>query len=250
MNLFITQGRTGLQSKFDTFRSRIELTQKQKEQISGSHKHLRNRCLSSLTYVDETFLTGSYIKNTMIRPPDDVDVFVEVKYTRMDSPNTVLNRLKKDLKNHYSSTIKKDRPCVILDFSHCKFELTPFFINYYTLYIPNDSLSGWVSVPHPNDSAKELTAANNKHGGKLVPLIKMMKQCARKNNIACKSYELEQKAIYSLAYFNGFRDGVMQLLRIYDWTHNNYSQLQIQYMTDDQFATFCRNELFGSDFPT
>ena len=72
---FGSQQRTGLPAKFDQFRRNIELTNSQKQSIRNSHTYLRSQ-LQQLDYVSDTFLTGSYKKNTMIRPPSDVDIFV------------------------------------------------------------------------------------------------------------------------------------------------------------------------------
>ncbi|MBW7876046.1 MAG: hypothetical protein H3C47_08675 [Candidatus Cloacimonetes bacterium] len=77
--LFNSQPKSGLQSRFEQFKTRIELTQGQKEKIQSSHKHLREVHLQPLHYVMKSFLTGSYKRNTMIRPPGDVDAFVVLK---------------------------------------------------------------------------------------------------------------------------------------------------------------------------
>ena len=50
-----------LQSKFDQFRQTIEPTENQREQIVGSHTHLRQTILQKLPYVKNTFLTGFVI---------------------------------------------------------------------------------------------------------------------------------------------------------------------------------------------
>ena len=73
---FGSQQRTGLPTKFDQFRQNIELTAIQKLDIISSHIHLRQNNLAPLNYVIDSFLTGSYKKNTMIRPPSDVDIFI------------------------------------------------------------------------------------------------------------------------------------------------------------------------------
>ena len=75
----------------------------------------------------------------------------------------------------------------------------------------------------------------------------MMKKCKVNNNIKTPSFEMEQMAINSLYYnIDNFRDGVQRLLRVYEWKYNYYD---IENMSDREFATFCRDILFGSDFP-
>ena len=68
---------TGLPTKFDKFRQKIELTQNQRDKIKSSHKHLRESILQPLDYVSNTFLTGSYKKKTLIKLPSPV--FATVK---------------------------------------------------------------------------------------------------------------------------------------------------------------------------
>ena len=133
--------RTGLQAKFNRFRQNIELTKSQRQKIINSHKYLRYQ-LQQLDYVRDTFLTGSYIKNTMIKPPNDVDIFVFINHSTEITPNAVLSKLKRHLSTSYpNSTIRQDKPCIVLDFNHCKFELTPaikvnqyYYSNYYPIY--------------------------------------------------------------------------------------------------------------------
>ena len=247
---------TGLPTKFEQFRQAIELTQSQRDRIIASHTHLRQYNLMPLSYVWETFLTGSYKRHTMIRPPNDVDIFVVIGDDQGQfTPNTVLGKLKRDLSGAYpGSIVRQDKPCVILDFKHCRFELTPairisdIFGNGY--YIPVQGGNSWVQVESPNVLEHRLSHANSRLNGMLTPLIKMMKACKRKNEIVgYKSFELETKAIASLTYINSYRDGVQQLLRAYQWTDNRMSQWDVETMTDQEFASYCRNTLFGNDFP-
>ena len=63
MYRFGSQQRTGLPAKFERFRQNIELTENQTQGIITSHTALR-RQLQQLDYVSDSFLTGSYKKNT------------------------------------------------------------------------------------------------------------------------------------------------------------------------------------------
>jgi len=247
-----------LQSRFNSFRQNIEPTENQRQQVINSHVYLRQNILQKLSYIKNTILTGSYKRRTIIRPMNDVDVFVILNYNPgaygNPSPQSILNRLKSDLKYTYpNSTIKQDKPCVVLDFSHCKFELTPAIegntwgSNYYE--IPNsDNLSYWKRVDSPDILGTQLTRANSSNQ-LLIPLVKMMKRCKAFNNLKSPaSFEMEILAINQLGYVNNYRDGIQKLLSIYGWL--NYNDLyQLKNMTDWQFGEYCRNTLFGSDFP-
>ena len=252
---FGLQQRTGLPTKFEQFRQNIELTANQKQSIRDSHNYLR-RQMQQFDYVSNSFLTGSYIKNTMIRPPNDVDIFVLINHSYSEiTPNAVLSKLKHHLSTSYpNSTIRQDKPCIVLDLSHCKFELTPAIPVYQhndsDYYIPLQGANDWLYVESPRLLEERLTNANQSLNGMLVPLIKMMKACKRHNNITDKkSFEMEEIAITYLVYIDGYRDGVQQLLRAYNWTDRRRSHDEIEIMTDQEFASYCNTTLFGSDFP-
>jgi len=257
----------GLSNRFKKFINNIELSQDQKTKIQNSHKYLRKNYLEKLDYVEKTFLTGSYKKNTLINhSSNDVDMFVVLKgYTTSSiKPHTVLDKLKKDLKGKYTTTtIKQSKPCVVLEFQHITFELTPViqidnslqlalgFDNTPEFYMPNIlSTNDWVKTENPRLLEQKLSKANKSLNGQLVPLIKMMKQCKLYNNIkTLKSFEMEKLAIDSLYNVAHYRDGIEQLLKVYNCTHQKYSHFDISQMSDRDFAIFCRDDLFGEKFP-
>ncbi len=247
-----------LQTKFEQFRQNIEPTPSQMEQVIGSHTHLRQNILQKLPYVKNTILTGSYKRRTLIRPLNDVDVFVILNYTAgaygNPTPQSILTKLKQDLANSYpNSTIKQDKPCIVLDFSHCKFELTPSIeaatwgTSYYE--IPNVSNTGlWQRVDSPDVLGERLSQAN-KQTPLLIPLIKMMKRCKEKNNLKnLRSFEMELLAIQKLGFVNTYREGVTRLLDIYGWL-GNADLYNLKLKNDLEFANYCRSTLFGTDFP-
>ena len=249
---------SGLPTKFDKFRQKIELTENQRDKIKTSHKHLRENILQPLDYVSYTFLTGSYKKKTLINPANDIDVFVILNgYSKYDiTPNAILNKLKIDLQKTYPNTkIKQDKPCIVIEFNHITFELTPAIeIKDYwggdsEFYIPEMSKNNrWQKVENPRILEKALTNANQNLSNKLNPLIKMMKKCKVQNNLKTPSFEMEKMAITQLYSIDNFRDGVQKLLEIYNW-YKYDKIIEIKNKSDTEFATFCRDTLFGYDFP-
>jgi hypothetical protein len=249
-----------LQTKFEQFRQNIEPTSSQIDSIISSHTHLRQNILQKLNYVKNTILTGSYKRKTLIRPINDIDVFVILNYQPntpiTPTPQSILNKLKSDLQTSYSdSTIKQDKPCITLEFQKYKFELTPAIesnpsgLKYY--YIPNQSnLNNWLQIDDPEILGAKLSYQNNNRFNQmLIPLIKMMKKCKQKNKLnQPKSFEMEILAMNNLSLFNTYRQGVQQLLGIYGWLKPS-DLLNLQNMTDDDFALYCKNTLFGLDFP-
>ncbi len=87
-----------LQASFEKFRQAIEPTDHERERVIASHTYLRQYILHRLDYVNNTILTGSYKRRTIIRPIHDVDVFVVLNYQPgaygNPTPRSVLNRLK------------------------------------------------------------------------------------------------------------------------------------------------------------
>ncbi len=256
-----------LNNRIRKFINNIELTSEQKIKIQKSHQYLRKHNLDKLDYVSNSFLTGSYKKSTLINHlNNDVDMFVVLNgYDQYNvKPNTILDKLKKDLQSKYTTTeIKQNKPCIVLNFNHITFELTPVikidnslalalgFDNTPDFYMPNlSSNNEWVKIDNPRTLEKQLSTANKEFDNQLIPLIKMMKKCKIHNNISnIQSFEIEKLAIDNLYYINNYRNGIEQLLRIYGWTHKNYTQEEIGNFTDIDFSKFCRNSLFGNDFP-
>ncbi len=246
-----------LQTKFETFKQAIEPTDNEIKKVINSHKHLRQDILQKLDYVMNTILTGSYKRKTIIRPMNDVDIFVIMDYLYHEpdnpTPQSVFNKLKKDLRSRYSNTaIRQDKPCVVLDFKHCKFELTPALENDISdvkcYKIPSSDLKAWKCIEDPDRLREYLTQANKKNP-MLVPLIKMMKRCKQINKWAkLPSFEMEILAIERLGPIDSYRQGVTRLFEIYKWFDSNKLQ-ELKIMTDDTFGKYCRETLFGNDFP-
>jgi len=64
---------------FKALAHKLELTQEESDRISKKHNWLREKLREKLP-IEDDFLTGSYARNTMIRPKDeekfDVDFFL------------------------------------------------------------------------------------------------------------------------------------------------------------------------------
>lgn len=192
----------------------------------------------------------------MIRPPSDVDVFVVVDEDEDNiTPNAILNRLKKKLAIAYPNTrVRQDKPCIVLEFNLCKFELTPAIKGGWLrggYYIPEQGGNTWQHVDDPKELEDDLATANRKYDGMLIQLIKMMKVCKRHNGFNnIRSFEMEQRAINDLwSSLDSYREGIQKLLKIYKWKVGDRAHWEIERMSDEAFLRFCRDELFGPDFP-
>jgi hypothetical protein len=139
-------------------------------------------CLNKSLWMDTVFLTGSYSRSTMIRPPSDIDLFVVLDYSKHGQqyyPNgiwEVLERFHRLLKDCYPYTpIRKDPPAINLNFSSYGFDVVPAFRRQGGGYlIPNVAGSGWIPTD-PQQHGNRTSAMNTTTGGYFVPLVKIFK---------------------------------------------------------------------------
>ena len=115
---------TLLQS-IDRLIENISITDKQEKNIKSSVENITNTLEKDDTlHLKETFLNGSYERDTMIRPLDDIDIFVvlDESYWKDDfgvmrKPQSVLDKIKDFLndQNDYKGKVRQDRPCVTVE---------------------------------------------------------------------------------------------------------------------------------------
>ncbi|MGD1082185.1 MAG: nucleotidyltransferase domain-containing protein [Candidatus Sulfotelmatobacter sp.] len=184
---------------FQEFASRLEPTETQKQDAATKKDGVRD-CLNAKLWVETAFLTGSYARQTMIRPPSDIDLFVVLDYSKhgqdyyqsYNGEQTVLERFHNILKEGYPYTpIRKDHPAVHLDFSTYGFDVIPAFNrNGGGFVIPNPVGSGWIST-NPPKHGERTTSMNKSTGGYFVPLVKMFKSWNRSHYDKLTGFHLE-----------------------------------------------------------
>jgi hypothetical protein len=190
---------TTVNSAFAEFAARLEPTATQK--IDAATKHIGVReTLNAKLWVDRAFLTGSYARQTMIRPPSDIDLFVVLDYSKhgdayyksYSGAQAALERFHTVLKDGYPYTpIRKDHPAVHLNFSTYGFDVIPAFNRNGGGYvIPDRFGSGWMST-NPEKHAERTTAMNTSTGGYFVPLVKMFKAWNRSHFSKLTGFHLE-----------------------------------------------------------
>jgi tRNA nucleotidyltransferase (CCA-adding enzyme) len=72
---------TTVRAAFNEFAARLEPTDTQRQDASAKHSGVRD-CLNTVLWVDSAFLTGSYGRHTIIRPPNDIDLFIVLDYSK------------------------------------------------------------------------------------------------------------------------------------------------------------------------
>jgi len=145
-----------------------------------------------------SFLTGSYKRNTLIRPIDDIDLYVLVHFSiHADGkkPILILREMARALRNRYKrgTKIRVDSPCIMIKFSGYRFEVVPcvFYVDDDERYmVPGPGAREWIDC-FPHVPQKWLTDNNYQNNKKFVRLIKILKQWNRHNKVGLKSFHLE-----------------------------------------------------------
>jgi predicted nucleotidyltransferase len=191
-----------LPSYFKDFLTEIEPSPSYKEDQQAGHKTLRKRLAADEDFKAihvNTFLQGSYKRNTAIHPGKDVDIVV---VTSLDPDSTSAAdanaRLRKCLRKYYENVTPQNRSfgvtlsyvtmdVVLATSRHLKQEAALFksimmaealenanaWVDH-PLLIPDRDLGHWVET-HPKRQLQWTTDLNTECGGYFVPLVKMFK---------------------------------------------------------------------------
>jgi hypothetical protein len=211
---------TLLQS-INQFVENICVTDRQEEGIKSSLDNMygylgdKDNGLSVL----RNFTNGSYDRDTIIRPLDDIDIFTVLKredwedeYKQLPKPQAVLSKIKKYLDGIaiYEGKVKQDRPCVTIRLSDKNFDIMPSFEQLGGGYlIPNFDLSGW-TYTYPEQLYDNLEAVHKLRNYKVKQIIKAVKHWNRGLDKIIPSYHIEEVAIniFNLNDFKNYREGI------------------------------------------
>jgi len=187
---------------FETMLSRLEPTPRQLEDIQTKRETI-DRVLQNDRSIflgkgnQSSFFTGSYKRNTIIRPLDDIDLYVTVHYGQHAHgkwPIHIMRLMANALRRRYSQTqVRIDSPCIIIRFLGFKFEIVPtvFYSDDEERYmIPGPGAREWIDC-YPNIPQKWMTNSNYINNKKFIPLIKILKQWNKHNKVGLQSFHLE-----------------------------------------------------------
>ena len=209
---------TLLQS-IDKFIENITVTDKQEENVETSFNNLKNHLQKdeSNLSVKEVFLNGSYKRDTIIRPLDDIDLFAVIDQADYaengldPKPQSVLTKFKNYLNglNDYKDKVKQDRPCITVVLSDKNFDILPSLRKADVLYIPNSDLSGWIFTD-PKTHTDSLNSVNRSRNYKVKSIVKAVKQWKRENSKNIPSFHIEEIAIsvFNLWSFTNLEEGI------------------------------------------
>ncbi len=178
--------------------SKLVLNSIERDHISKSVDVIRDRLDDYFgTNISEKKLFGSYVRGTILprKADDNSDVDLMVVFTNEDGykPQSFLNRLKNFAEHYYSlSEIYQSSPTVVLELNHIKFELTPAYISYGIIFIPNGP-SDWM-VTDPDSFYDKLTQCNGNNAYKIKPIVRLLKYWnIHSNNRNMPSYKIEER---------------------------------------------------------
>ena len=185
----VTQG-------FDKLRQNLEITGLQEATVSTRQRNVREATEAEVTVLD-SFLTGSYKRNTMIAPLSaaDVDIFIVLDpgYYNPNGAAALLDRVKAVLRKTYTRTpeISRSGQAVTITFTDFQVDVVPAFRRQGGGFlIPNARSHQWIATD-PKEHVRLWSEANAARNGDLVPLIKMIKQWNRSHSSLLRSFHLE-----------------------------------------------------------
>lgn len=217
-----------IDQSFQKFLTNLNPTDIQKKRIQRTRETIDAALLNddriSLNTNEQTsFLTGSYSRKTIIRPIDDIDLYVRVNYSKHaqdKSPMSILRLMASSIRKRHTQNTKVnvDAPCVVVKFSNYKFEIVPAVgvSNNPDLYmIPAPGSKQWIYC-YPNMPGKWLSNCNHKNNSFFIPLIKMLKQWNRQHNVGLKSFHIE---LLTEQVFTSITDIDSYPQAIFDWMY-------------------------------
>ena len=223
----------------------ISVTDRQEENIKNSLSnlagHLKDK--DNDLHITTTFTNGSYERDTIIRPLDDIDTFAVLDAEKwkdekgsLASPQSVLTKMKNYLNGltDYKDKVSQDRPCVTVKLSDKNFDVLPSFAQDSGGYLmPNNDLQSW-TYTFPEQLTTNLDNVNRVRDYKVKPTVKAIKYWNREKGKLIPSYHIEEVAIsiFQMSAFTNFE----QSIRI--WFNNAEFYLSSgKFKSNDQYTT-------------
>jgi tRNA nucleotidyltransferase (CCA-adding enzyme) len=222
---------------------KVSVTDRQEESIKTSTDYLNGHLTKDENDldIDSTFVNGSYERDTIIRPLDDVDLFAILnesewsdEYGNLPKPQAVLTKIKNKLNSisHYKDKVTQDRPCVTVTLNSINFDVLPSFERNNGGYlIPNYDLESW-TYSYPKQLTDNLNDCNRNNGYKIKDVVKAIKYWNRENKKLIPSFQIEETLI---TYFNVHNFGnYEEAIRL--WFNNaEYYLEQAKFKTNNQY---------------
>lgn len=196
---------TTINDAFIKLRSNLEITEPQVSTVATRQTTVREAVERGFTVID-SFLTGSYKRHTMIAPLSeaDIDIFVVLDNSYFYHYNGqnggqagLLDYLKRTLLKTYTRTpdIGRNGQAVTIHFTDFIVDVVPAFNRKGGGYlIPNSIRQEWIET-NPIRHIELISASNEAHDNKLIPLMKMIKGWNKNSGNFFHSFHLEVLAL-------------------------------------------------------
>ena len=173
---------------FAKFRSNLEPTQTEISDASRRQQTTRSQVEAGIGMAD-SFLTGSYVRNTAVRPLKDVDVMVVLDDTErgylQQHPRVALERVREILEPHYPGRVTVQARSVTVEFGTeivndvsdrvVEVDVVPAFSEGANYRIADTHSGAW-TLTNPETHRELATECNARLAKHWVPLIKMLKK--------------------------------------------------------------------------
>ena len=191
----------------------------QEDVVQGAYDNLESYLTSDTCTLNikEVFLNGSYIRGTMIRPINDIDVFAVIDDTdyyingQEPNPQSVLTSFKNYLNSigDYKDKCRQDRPCITIDLSKLHIDVMPALRHAGALKIPNTDLSGWMFTD-PKTHNQMFSDIDKRRGYKVKDVVKAVKRWKNNRNLPLPSFKIEVIAgyVFNIWDFKNAEEGI------------------------------------------
>mgnify|MGYP001560838062 CR=1 FL=1 len=208
----------------------IEPSQTQKDGAARSHNYLREILCSGqmASRIVDDYLSGSYSRDTAIKPLDDVDIIFVIDPTKwltgLDSllslnpePSAVLTTFANAIRYRYPiSSIYGQRRSVRLELFHLDIDVVPAINVDRTgnfILIPDRNAGNWIKSS-PKRHSDNATSVNTIRNGKFKPLVKLLKHWNGNlpSTAMFKSFAIETIAVrlFKTAQYQTLEEGLMK----------------------------------------
>lgn len=194
-----------VRQRFEQFHRNLALTFLQRQdgliKRDGVISCLNRHYYGSASNTENSFFIGSWSKDTVTRPPCDVDVYfllpVEV-YNRFQGhlwyrQSALLQEVKGVLSDTYPDTdMRGDGQVVLVNFGTYNVEVVPAFLltnGHY--WICNTNNGGFYKETDPVAEVRYIETVDQANNRNLRPLIRMLKAWRANCSVPIKSFQLE-----------------------------------------------------------
>lgn len=224
----------------------IEPTSSQKEGARRSHNHIRDLLDTGQMgpRILNSYLSGSYARDTAIRPLDDVDIIFEIDpsawatglFSSLPPPERLLDSFAAAIRRRYQlSSVYGQRRSVRLQLNHLDIDVVPAVCDSADpalIRVPDRKSGDWIKSS-PIRHSQNATRVNAKRKSKFKPLVKLLKlwNSNLPDTARCKSFMIETMAvrIFSETAFGTLAHG---LLFFWDFLASRYDEPTIQRWPD------------------